>query len=300
MSKIHPITFSIPSEKIVSVVPLKNKIVSTLIPGDLKTYVYNDEESYYDQYKESMFAITTMKGGWDCLRHYEILACGSIPYFINIENCPTKTLALFPKDLIIKGNKLFETIKNNNELSIPNNLMSEYYELTNQLLRYTHENLTTESMATYILKTINRENVENILYLSQDISPDYLRCLTLHGFKKIFGLKCSDFPKIPHIYKNCNISKDKLYGKGFTYSKLLDETLHNDRETEYDIIDNIKNKKYDLIIYGSYHRGIPYYDYICKFYKAEDVVFLCGEDFHNCNYNIILNKGHHVFVRELI
>jgi hypothetical protein len=47
---------------------------------------YNTEEEYYNEYKKSYFAITTKKCGWDCMRHYEILANGCIPYFLNIEN----------------------------------------------------------------------------------------------------------------------------------------------------------------------------------------------------------------------
>jgi hypothetical protein len=30
------------------------------------------------------------KGGWDCLRHYEIIGNGCMPYFENIEKCPKK------------------------------------------------------------------------------------------------------------------------------------------------------------------------------------------------------------------
>ena len=33
------------------------------------------------------------------MRHYEILAAGSIPYFTDIEKCPAKTLFRFPKEL---------------------------------------------------------------------------------------------------------------------------------------------------------------------------------------------------------
>lgn len=40
------------------------------------TYIFENEEEYYNDYKKSLFAITRKKGGWDCMRHYEILACG--------------------------------------------------------------------------------------------------------------------------------------------------------------------------------------------------------------------------------
>lgn len=38
-----------------------------------------DEHRYYDDYSRSYFAVTRRKGGWDCMRHYEILAAGTHP-----------------------------------------------------------------------------------------------------------------------------------------------------------------------------------------------------------------------------
>ena len=58
---IIPISFSIPSIKIVNEIPEKTQIVSPLIPGDLSTYIYNTEDEYYDNYKKSLFAITKCK-----------------------------------------------------------------------------------------------------------------------------------------------------------------------------------------------------------------------------------------------
>lgn len=87
---LHPITFSIPKDKIVLSIPLKTKNCSDLIPGKIETYIYQNEEDYYKEYQSSLFAITTKKGGWDCLRHYEIMANGCIPYFPNIEQCPPR------------------------------------------------------------------------------------------------------------------------------------------------------------------------------------------------------------------
>ena len=54
------------------------------------------------------------------MRHYEILANGCIPYFIEIEKCPKQTMFLLPKELLIEGNVLYENDFNNiniNELS---------------------------------------------------------------------------------------------------------------------------------------------------------------------------------------
>jgi hypothetical protein len=74
--------------------------------------------------------------------------------------------------------------------------------------------------------------------------------------------------------------------------------LH-DTTTDKDIESDIKNKKYDIVIYGSYHRGMPYYEVVQQIYKPEEIIMLCGEDIHSCNYNDYVMKGHNVFVREL-
>jgi hypothetical protein len=294
-----PITFSIPKEKIIGVYHVKTKILSNLIPGDTKTYIYNTEEEYYNEYKKSYFAITTKKGGWDCMRHYEILANGCIPYFINIEECPIKTMHLLPKKLFTESNLLYDNrFKNKNVNEITEEDINEYNVLQKKLLEYTKTFLTTDKMAEYILKNTNYENVKKILYLSGDTNPDYLRCLTLHGFKILLGNNCHDNPKVPHIYKSDYINYQNLYGKGITYTNLLEQNLRNDK-LDNTILEDINNKYYDIVIYGSYHRGMPYYDLICKIYKPHEIILLCGEDIHNCDYNHFLNKGHTIFVREL-
>jgi len=301
---LHPITFSIPKEKISENNNVKTKILSNLIPGDNSTYIYNTEEEYYNEYKKSYFAITKKKAGWDCMRHYEILANGCIPYFIDIEECPTNTMYLLPKDLFIKANMLYDDkFKNKNITEITEEEINEYNILQKNILEYTKQNLTSDKMAEYILKKTNNENVSKILYLSGDTNPDYLRCVTLHGFKTLFGNNCHDFPKVPHIYKS-DITDyytnfyGKEYGRGFTYTNLLEQHLHNDN-LDNTVYENIKNKYYDIVIYGSYHRGMPYYDLIYEIYKPCEIILLCGEDIHCCNYNDFLKKGHHIFVREL-
>lgn len=307
---LHSISFSIPEEKIVpiasisSLIGKKTKILSSLIPGNIKTYIYNTEEDYYNEYRKSFFATTTKKAGWDCMRHYEIIANGCIPYFPNIEQCPYRTMPLQLKELFVKGNELFRSFNkkmiNQNDLSLLSlDDIDKYKILLNEFLHYMTLHLTTTRMARYILEETKFEDVSRILYLSGDTSPDYLRCVTLHGFKLIFGENCHDYPKVPHIYKTDSINYKTLYGKGMTYSNLLDNRLHNN-ELDNNIENDIKNKYYDIVIYGSYHRGMPYYNLISSIYKPNEIILLCGEDIHKCNYKKWIDKGHNVFVRELV
>mgnify|MGYP001422976557 CR=1 FL=1 len=131
-----------------------------------------------------------------------------------------------------------------NELSSED--IYEYESLIKQFVEYLKENLTTDKIATYILKTTNNVNVTNILYISEEQDVDYLRNMTLHGFKKLFGSKCHDYFKVNNIYKNHSQNPKDLYGLGFTCSGLLDNSLHVDMsENEIKIVEiqfNTKNE----------------------------------------------------------
>jgi hypothetical protein len=294
---LFSITFSIPESKIVDNIPFKKKILSELVPGEINTYIYNTEETYYQQYQDSFFAITKKKAGWDCMRHYEIIANGCLPYFIDIENCPENTMALLPKDLFIQANHLYlskfinKTIEN-----LSTNTIDEYNLLVRKFLDHLKNHLTTKNMANYILQKTNHNNATKILYLSGNTLPDYLRCLLLHGFKELLGDKCHDFPIIPHLYNSYN--QDNLYGNGFTYARLLGPELHQP-ELDTTILQDIENKYYDIVIYGSYHRGMPYYDLVRKHYQTNEIILLCGEDIHYCDNHHYLSIGHPIFIREL-
>ena len=294
---LHPISFSIPREKIVTAIPTKTKLLSSLIPGDVSTYLYNTETEYYDEYKKSLFALTHKKGGWDCLRHYEIIACGTIPYFPDIDKCPPNTLTTLPKDLLLEGNALYLSFigKKYDRLSHPEKIKA--FALITKLLQYARAHLTTERMAATVLDKTEL-HPKTILYISEDIKPDYLRCLTLHGMKQCMDVDCHDYPKIPHLYKS-NQDHTKLYGRGYSYTNLLSDTDHKD-DWDATIEDDLRHRRYDLVIYASYHRGKkPLWDVVQSVYEPNRIVFLCGEDIHLCDSHTLVQKGYTVFVREI-
>jgi len=182
-SNIKPINFSVPKKKIVKEINLKPKnLLSPLIPGRIQTYIYKDEESYNQMYQNSVFALTYRKGGWDCFRHYEILMNACIPFHLEIDKCPDKTLEKLPKDLLKEILNKYEWIlsnynpffiykykfldikkiisfiitsmksKVNFENFIHNN--QDVFEIKNQLLNYTKNNLTTEHIAKGIIERV--------------------------------------------------------------------------------------------------------------------------------------------------
>lgn len=132
---VYPISFGVPEELIIPKIKEKKKIISDIIPNNNRDYKYTKETDYYNEYSSSFFAITMMKGGWDCLRHYEIMMNGCVPLFQNLENCPELTLTTLPKK------KLLEIASN----KTPNLEDCEY------ILEYTKNNLTTKNIINKII-----------------------------------------------------------------------------------------------------------------------------------------------------
>jgi len=94
---VFPISFGFPSERIRENRSHKTRVDSYIDCNDRSTYIYNDEQSYYNGYAESLFGNTNKKGGWDCMRHYEIMANRCIPFFRDIDQCPQFTCMTLPK-----------------------------------------------------------------------------------------------------------------------------------------------------------------------------------------------------------
>jgi hypothetical protein len=106
---VYPIFFAIPADKIGTLRPLaKNKILATIDPRDRSTYTYSTEREYYQDYASSLFAVTLKKAGWDCLRHYEIMANGCIPLFLGLDQCPETTLVNLPKPELLEALSLWD------------------------------------------------------------------------------------------------------------------------------------------------------------------------------------------------
>jgi len=143
---VLPISFSIPEEHVLSKMPLKTKILADISPGFDKAYKFEKEQDYYEEYKTSLYGKTSKKAGFDCLRHYEILANGCIPLFERIAEIPSMTMTRFPKETV---RKLTEDFSKNAGCD-PNSCEDVILEL----LDYTKENLTTVNEAERFMEAI--------------------------------------------------------------------------------------------------------------------------------------------------
>ena len=103
--KVHPIIFGIPAENLISCPTVKYRDYAHVIAGRRETYTFTveDEADYTHSYRIARFAHTRKKAGWDCGRHWEILAAATVPFFVDIAECPEHTLAHLPKSLLLQA-----------------------------------------------------------------------------------------------------------------------------------------------------------------------------------------------------
>lgn len=261
--KNHSINYSIPIEKIVKDVPYKKKWYATVIPGDLSTYIFKEESEYYNDYKESVFGYTKKKSGWDCMRHYEILANGCIPIFENINDIPDGTMQTFPKDALKDFYKKMDSI-----IEAGNMNCEEIKNFIRFLIEYTRENLTTIYTVKQMMKTlsISDTDIPKILFISGDKKKCkqlnkaletricYLKSTVFHGLKILYGRNVDEFPSMNYMYDDFPVDIP-LYGNGFSYSRLL-QAKDKKIVTENEMLTNLDNGYYDMIIYGSLKHGL--------------------------------------------
>jgi len=298
MNRISPLSYCIPDELIVADASNKLHVWAEIIPNEPKTYRFDNEYEYYKMYHESRFAFTQKKGGWDCLRHYEIMANGCIPYFKDLDKCPKDTLTTFPKQLILNAAE-----------QLPYNQNNQY--AVDQMLTHMRSHCSTSATADYIMSFA--PNAKNVLLIRGDVGVNYTRELCWIGLIRKLG-SVGEYPRIDYLYDDFKDASE-LYGKGFTYSC----RLHSDTAplSETAIINKINDKFWDLIIFGKVgpdemHCGsiphLPLWSHIVGKYTNDQLMFLYGGD--ECNdltYNNrykehLLKHAQYgrCFVRELV
>jgi len=178
----HNICVAIPKENIVDEIPSKKKNLMSVIPGLYSTYKYDatQEKDYFQDFQESFFGLTWKRaGGWEAMRHYEILSQGCMPLFLDINHVPSTMMLTYPKqqasnflDIAVKiagyrKDMKFEYVDSDtgHMISVIGNVAWDhiefndpdsygYYELANEMLQFTKEYLTTEYQAKRILDIV--------------------------------------------------------------------------------------------------------------------------------------------------
>lgn len=168
---VHPIGYCFPEWKFRDASPEeKTKDMATVIPGDKSTYLFTDENSYYEDYRTSRFGLTWKKLGWDCFRHHEILFSSCVPVFPDIKDCHPLTMTHYPKELCAeildcgvvldgyyKHQQYHDLYCFNNVRVDFSKISREYYaDLLGRLKDHALKHLTSKKMVEYILSKTNR------------------------------------------------------------------------------------------------------------------------------------------------
>jgi len=286
-TRVFTLGYAAPDELFLTEVPEKKQLWAEVIPGFKETYRFSEEPSYYQMYANARFAYTWKKGGWDCLRHYEIIANGTIPVFPDLSNCPKETLSHLPKDLIIRASKELLPWKELPEYH------AKYQDYSKKILAESRENASCSAVATRLLKNLEANANQKILFLNCDTNVNYSRELLFIGLSRVQKAGegvCHSFPRLDFLYDTYPVDQaTKCYGKGFGYTRRLngDESLPSLPNTSAEIEKSISEGYWDFIVYGKMgtDEGVlgtaptcPFWKTVSKAYSKEQIAFVYGGD----------------------
>lgn len=151
-SDILPIGFAIPKSKIIKpdAKVEKTKMVAMMSQYTTGyTFSYDQEHLYYEEYQSAYYGLTQKKAGWDCMRHYEIVANGALPVFKDLSNLPPKVMTMWDKELLKESNELFWNFRPGTRGNL-----DRYLELRDKSLEHVRNNLTTEALFHHVLNNM--------------------------------------------------------------------------------------------------------------------------------------------------
>ena len=115
-------------------------------------HIFTNENDYYDDMSNSYFGLTSKKGGWDSLRHYEIMASGSLLLFRDYDKkpkqCSPQNIPCFSYSTIEELNKLMA------RLVIDGRMTDEYIDMLFKQREWLLKYGTTEARALDIINVM--------------------------------------------------------------------------------------------------------------------------------------------------
>lgn len=166
-STVFPTGFGIPEERIREIdFSIKDQLYQKTAPSDSLFEGSNDmgggfshhkftiEEEYYHDLSRSWFGLTCKKGGWDCLRHYEIIAAGSLLLFRDYDKKP---LLCSPQELpCFSYTTKDELYKLMSKLVVDDKPTQEYLDMVGLQRHWLYDVGTTLSRAKNIIGNLKK------------------------------------------------------------------------------------------------------------------------------------------------
>jgi len=213
---------------------------SGVVPGFGGHYSFSNEDEYMKEYSTVAFAITKKKAGWDCMRHYEIIAAGAIPYFLNLGSLPPGTMSNFPTELVKSAMGLpgvpseAEVLQAVSAGRVPNcdsrffnfSTQRTFYRLRNQIVAHMKLRLLTKSVASNLHLPppslcskvwVHAQIPSNYPY--GDRLFDYQHATTIIGLLEA-GYVVHTNARMDYLSENASAKlTNGMYGRGFTIAR---------------------------------------------------------------------------------
>ena len=160
---VYPIGTSIPESRILSIdLSQKYQLFQNSYPRyaffetpdevNRKHHIYNNEEEYYSDLSRSWFGLTCKRGGWDAMRHCEIIAAGTLllyrDYHLKPPYCAPVNLPT------ISYSSKSDLIEIMDRLVVNNKPTTEYVDLLLAQRSWLTQTATTLARANYMLKIL--------------------------------------------------------------------------------------------------------------------------------------------------
>lgn len=209
--RVFPLNFSFPRPELIpQEISPRPYFLSSTIPGE--PFSFEDWESYLDEYRQSYFALSTRKGGWDTFRHLEILFSGAIPLMPRLARTSPFSLAHFPKRALVR---VLSGMAREG-LAIPGEKTRAFFH------DFSTTRLTSVASAEY-LRSVAKIPDGNILFLDRSLpgNVDYLSAFTLIGLLQSGSGDVKVAYEPSYLFDDFQGDTKTLYGRGFGYSRSL-------------------------------------------------------------------------------
>ena len=289
---VWPISFSYP-KPLRQPVPEASETISHIVPG--YPYSFTDEVEYLQNYGRAALAVTHRKAGWDCFRHLEILAAGTVPLLLDVDEIPKHSMVHYPK----------AALQQVRTAVLDDGLLPG--EQTRQLLHdYAAQHLTSEAMARYVLRSAGLPGAERVLFIDERLpqAADYLSLMTLIGLKQVLGPQCRVAFPVPYIYADSQQPATSLYGRGFGYSRSVPVAARHPSEGDAGAgidLASISPDDFDVLVIGSISRNQGLATSLLEHFPAARTIWVHGEDGPPTPDEVRAYReaGTHVFVRAI-
>jgi len=147
-SRILPIDFSIKNKLYQSAYP-RYALFEPVKEEKRAHHLFTDETQYYNDMATSWFGLSCKRGGWDAMRHYEIIAAGSVILYRDYDQKPRFCAPGDMPAITYSSREELESLLS--KLIIDNQPTQNYIDILNEQREWLIKNGTVEARTKYML-----------------------------------------------------------------------------------------------------------------------------------------------------